>query len=101
MHPRLALFSMDGGEYQELLRDDCQQAANRHRLNLRVFQADGDSQKQVRQIQSCLAEPPEQRPTAIIVCPVREVSLLSVAHATARRGIAWVFLLRWSDYSKS
>src|SRR5260370_36164634 len=33
-----------------------------------------------------------------MVSPVREIVLLSGAHAAARIGVGWVVLLRWSDY---
>jgi eukaryotic-like serine/threonine-protein kinase len=94
----LALFSMDDGEYQELLRDDFLKAARGHGFPARVFRAGNDSAKQVAQIQECLREPPDRRPTVIMVSPVREVPLLSTAYEAARLGVGWVVLIRWWDY---
>ena len=98
MECRIALFSSEGGEYQMRLRDDCNEAARRYGFPMRSFVADNDAQKQVVQIETCLREPPDRRPTVVIVSPVREIALLSVAHAAARAGVGWVVLLRWSDY---
>jgi ABC-type sugar transport system substrate-binding protein len=98
MRCQLALFCMDDGEHQALLRDDCVKAAGRYGFPLRVFGADNDSQKQVAQIQACLREPPAQRPTVVMVSPVREVNLRSVAYEAARLGVGWVVLTRWWDY---
>jgi ABC-type sugar transport system substrate-binding protein len=95
---RIAYFSMDAGEYQDLLRDECLQSAARYGFPARVFQADGDAAKQVAQIQGCLREEPQQRPTVIMVSPVREVALFSVANAAAQLGVGWVVLQRSSDY---
>src|SRR5258708_23228172 len=98
MECRIALFSSEGGEYQMRLRDDCIEAARRYGFSVRPFVADNDAQKQVSQIEACLREPPERRPTVVMVSPVREIALLSVAHAAARIGVGWGWLLRWSDY---
>src|SRR5258708_38097069 len=98
MSCRIALFLADGGEYEELLWDNCQEAAHRHGFSVRAFWADSDSQKQVRQIQGCLSESEDQRPTIVIVSPVREIALISTAHAAASSGIGWVLLHRWATY---
>jgi ABC-type sugar transport system substrate-binding protein len=95
---RIAFFSMDRGERQDLLREECLEAAARYGFPVRVFQADGDATNQVTQIQACLAEDPQRRPTVIIVNPVREVALFSAAHAAAQLGIGWVVLQRSCDY---
>jgi serine/threonine protein kinase/ABC-type sugar transport system substrate-binding protein len=94
----VALFSMDDGEYQELLREDFLKGARGYGFPARVFRADNDSQKQVAQIQECLREPPDRRPTVMMVSPVRESPLVSIAHEAARLGIGWVSLVRWWDY---
>jgi ABC-type sugar transport system substrate-binding protein len=65
---------------------------------VQVFVADNDGDKQVRQVQACLGEPPERRLTVVLVSPVREVALFNAARAAARLGIGWVMLLRWCDY---
>jgi ABC-type sugar transport system substrate-binding protein len=98
MGVRIALFLMNSGDYQELLWNDCLQAARRHGFAVRAFWADNDSQKQAKQIQACLSEPEDQRPTVVIVNPVREIALISTAHAAAGLGVGWVLLLRWSNY---
>jgi ABC-type sugar transport system substrate-binding protein len=94
----LALFCMDDGEYQELLCDDFVKTARGYGFPARVFRADNDSEKQVAQIQECLGEPPDRRPTVVMVSPVREVPLLSTAYEAARLGVGWVVLSRWWDY---
>jgi ABC-type sugar transport system substrate-binding protein len=95
---RIALFLMNSGDYQELLREDCLEAARRYGFSVKVFGADHDPRKQVEQIQACLSEPENQRPTVVIVNPVREITLLSSAYAAARLGIGWVQLMRWSAF---
>src|SRR3974390_2252183 len=90
---RIVLFLANDGDYQELLWDECQEAAHRHGLPLRSFWAENDSQKQSKQIESCLSEPEDLRPTILIVSPVREISLISTAHVAARLGVGWGFLL--------
>jgi ABC-type sugar transport system substrate-binding protein len=95
---RIAFFSMDRGERQDLLRDECVEVAARYGFPVRVFQGDGDATTQVAQIQASLAEDPQRRPTIIIVNPVREVALFSAAHAAAHLGIGWVVLQRSCDY---
>ena len=95
---KIAYFATDSGDYQRLLEEDCQQMAERYGFEFRVFQAMGDAMKQVAQIQACLREPADRRPTLVIVAPVREISLLAVAQAAARLGIGWVMLLRWCHY---
>jgi ABC-type sugar transport system substrate-binding protein len=95
---RIALFLVNSGDYQELLWDNCQEAAQRYGFPVSAFWADNDSQKQLKQIQGCLREPEDQRPTVLIVAPVREVALISSAHTAARLGIGWVVLLRWANY---
>jgi ribose transport system substrate-binding protein len=95
---RIGLFLMNDGDYQELLWDDCLETARRYDLPVRAFWAENDSQKQIKQIQACLSEPEDQRPTVVMVSPVREIALISTAHAATSLGIGWVVLLRWSDY---
>jgi ABC-type sugar transport system substrate-binding protein len=95
---RIGLFLMNSGDYQELLRDECVDAARRHGFSVRVFWADNDSRKQVEQIQACLKEPEGQRPTVVMTNPINETALLSTAYAAARLGIGWVLIQRWSDY---
>jgi serine/threonine-protein kinase len=94
----LALFSRDDGEYQELLRDDFLKTARGYGFSARAFRAENDSDMQLAQIRECLREPIDQRPTVVMVSPVREGHLLSTAHEAARLGVGWVVLSRWWDY---
>lgn len=89
---------MNDGDYQEWLRDDCQQVARRYDFPLRVASADNDAYTQVQQIRACLEETQAERPTAILVSPVREAALLPMASIAARLGIGWVMLGRWNRY---
>jgi len=94
----LALFlRTSANDYQDLLREDCVLAAMRHSLLLRVFSADDDPDRQVRQIHEAIASSPSSRPIAVLVSPVRESALLTVAHEATRAGIGWVLLNRWND----
>jgi ribose transport system substrate-binding protein len=98
MSCRIALFLMNSGDYQELLWDDCVRAAHRHDYPVRAFWAENDSHKQLRQIQGCLSEREDQRPTVLLVSAVREIALIATARAAATLGIGWVLLLRYNDY---
>jgi ABC-type sugar transport system substrate-binding protein len=95
---RIALFLHSDNDYQQALRDDCIAAAKRHGFSFRFFSATDNSGTQVEQIQACLREPKEQRPTVFLVAPVREAALLSTAYAAARLGVGWILLGRWSGY---
>jgi ABC-type sugar transport system substrate-binding protein len=95
---RIALFLINDGDYQELLWDKCQEAAQEHGFAVRSFWADNDAQRQRKQIEGCLNEPEDQRPTVVMVSPVSEIALISTAHSAARLGIGWVLLQRWSNY---
>jgi ABC-type sugar transport system substrate-binding protein len=94
----LWLFQRGAGEYQDLLRQDCTDAARRHGFELRVVSADDDASKQTAQIQSALDGARDRKPVAFLVCPVREAALVTVAHAAARAGVGFVVLLRSSAY---
>ncbi len=95
---RIALFLRAvGNDYQDLLREDCQAAATRRGFALEVFSADGDGDKQVRQIRNSLDAPEILRPIAMLVSPVRESVLLTAAREAARMGIGWIILNRWND----
>ncbi|MDP9149016.1 MAG: substrate-binding domain-containing protein [Myxococcota bacterium] len=97
MSRRLALFLMDEGGYQLELRDEFLATTREYGFSARVFSADNDPQRQVKQIDGCLAEPKELRPTVVLVSPVREGALMSTAHAAVRSGVGWVTLNRSSD----
>jgi ribose transport system substrate-binding protein len=98
-NPRIALFLRAvGNEYQELVREDCRTAAIRHGLVVREINAQNEADRQVQQIQDCLREPAALRPRAILVSPVEESRLRSLARDAARLGVGWVSLNRACDY---
>jgi ABC-type sugar transport system substrate-binding protein len=98
MSPRLALFLINTQDYSELLRDEFLATGQAYGFEVRVFFADNDPAKQVAQIEACLAEPEGVRPGVLLVHPVREVVLVSIAHRAVRLGLGWILLNRWSDY---
>lgn len=83
--------------YQRMLWDDAKKVAPRYDHSVNVYSADRNGDKQVEQIRSILDLPQNRRPTAILVNAVRENMLLSVAKEAASKGIAWVYLCRWTD----
>jgi len=94
----LALFILDFvNNYQLLLRDDAQKAARRFNHTVSVYAADRNADTQVRQIQAVLNEPQNRRPSAILVSPVRESSLVGVLGDAVGKGIPWIFLNRWCE----
>jgi ABC-type sugar transport system substrate-binding protein len=84
-------------DYQDLLREDCLAAARRHDLAVDVFTADSDAEKQLRQIRDVLEAPEARRPRGVLVSPVRESLLFTVAHRAAKLGVGWVLLNRFSE----
>jgi ABC-type sugar transport system substrate-binding protein len=95
---RIALFlRASGNDYQDLLREDCMAAVKRHGFQLQIFSGDDDAERQVHQIHEVLAAPRTLRPAALLVSPVRESMLLTVAHEAARAGVGWIMLNRWND----
>jgi ribose transport system substrate-binding protein len=96
---RIALFLRAvGNEYQDLVREDCRTAAVRHGLMVREINAQNEAARQIQQIRDCLAEPATSRPRAILVSPVEESGLRSLAREAAGLGIGWVSLNRACDY---
>jgi ABC-type sugar transport system substrate-binding protein len=89
---------MNDGDYQESLAENCRSAAQRYGFPVQVFSADNDSSKQIRQIENCLADARGSRSLVVMVCPVRDAALLSIAYAAARQGCGWVLLGRWGPY---
>jgi ABC-type sugar transport system substrate-binding protein len=83
--------------YQRMLWDDAKKVAPRYDHSVSVYSADRNGDKQVEQIRSILDLPENRRPTAILINAVRENMLLSVAKEAASKGIAWVYLCRWTD----
>ena len=95
---RIALFLMNDGEYQQLIRRDCLEASSRRGVSIEIVSAGGDSIRQAQQVHSFLTRETSARPHALLIYPVRETALLADAHAAARLGIGWVLLGRWSSY---
>ena len=94
----LALFIHDFvNNYQLLLRDDAQKAARRFDHTVSVYAADRDAETQVTQIRAVLNEPENRRPSAILVSPVRESSLIGVLSDAVAKGIPWIFLNSWCE----
>ncbi len=83
--------------YQRLLWDDARKVAPRHNHSVTAYFADRNADKQVEQIRSILDLPANRKPTAIMVNAVRENMLLGVAKEAVSKGIAWVYLCRWTD----
>jgi ABC-type sugar transport system substrate-binding protein len=97
--PRFALFlRLLGSEYQNLISEDCRRAALRCGVILNEHDGQNDAGVQVRQIEDCLRAPAALRARAILVCPVEDSSLRSVAREAVRLGLAWVSLNRAYDY---
>ncbi len=90
-----------GDQYQEALRDDCLATASRLGFTVRVCSADNDPEKQVGQINECIARHGSDPTAAIVVSPVRESVLRLAAFDAARAGIGCVVLNRASDYLES
>ena len=95
---RVALFLMNDGEYQQLIRRDCLEAASRHGVAVEIVSAAGDSARQAGQIHAVLGRAQAARPDALLVYPVRESALLADARLATRLGVGWVLLGRWSSY---
>jgi len=83
--------------YQRLLWDDAKKVAPRHNHSVNVYSADKSADKQVEQIRAILDLPVNRRPAAILVNAVRENMLFGVAKEAVSKGIAWVYLCRWTD----
>ena len=64
---------------------------------MQVFSAEDDADQQVRQIRETVETRQIARPIAVLVSPVRESVLLTIAHEALRAGVGWVLLNRWSD----
>lgn len=83
--------------YQRMLWDDAKKASPRYDHAISALSADRNPENQVAQIRSILDLPDNRRPTAILVNAVRENMLLGVAKEAVSKGIAWVYLCRWTD----
>jgi ribose transport system substrate-binding protein len=96
---RIALFlRATDNDYQDRQREACLAAATRYRLSVRELNARNDEGNQARQIQECLRDPPSIRPRIMLVNPVREAALSSLARDAASLGVGWVSLNRSCDY---
>jgi ABC-type sugar transport system substrate-binding protein len=79
------------------MREDAEQAARRHKLDLDLHVAGKDVDRQINQLKTAISAPGSARPDLILVSPVREQLLLTLLHSAARAGIHWAFLTRWLD----
>jgi ABC-type sugar transport system substrate-binding protein len=93
----LCLWSFDN-EYQDLQRRNGLERARHHGMSVVEFSAQHDPETQVHQIREVLARPPNERPYAIVVHPVRDSRLIAVAREAASLGVGWVILNRDADY---
>ncbi len=95
---QIALFiQAQQNDYQQLLREDCLAAADRHGVSVRTFSADHDPTRQAAQIREVLAGSKSSRPDVVLVSPVKEADLPALASEAAHQGVGWVVLNRWSD----
>jgi ABC-type sugar transport system substrate-binding protein len=92
----LCLHDMSNN-YQRMMWDDAKKVAPRHNHTVSVYSADRNGDRQLEQIRTILDLPANRRPAAILVNPVRENMLLGVAKEAVGKGIAWVYLCRWTD----
>lgn len=94
----LALFLHDrANNYQLLLRDEAETTARRYAHTVVSYFAEKNAEYQERQIRSVLNDSKKNPPTAILVSPVRESSLLGAMNEAANERIPWIYLCRWSD----
>jgi len=96
---RIALFlQRRDNDYQQLLHDDCLATASKHAFSVKVFYAEGDANRQVQQLREALREPVATRPTAVVVSPVRESTLMPTVDEAVRMRVGWILLSQWSEY---
>jgi len=88
----------DTNDYQRSIRVDAMEAAARFGYSLETHYANGDVAEQIRQLYSCVNRPVEQRPSAVMLFPVRDGSFEYVLRDVARAGIDVVVLNRRPDY---
>jgi ABC-type sugar transport system substrate-binding protein len=99
MGTRIALFLVnDVNEYQRFIRDDATAAARHAGFEIEVYIAGNDAAEQMRQICERIRRPQEERPSVVLLFPVRDGSLLRVAEEAGRAGVGWVLLNRRADY---
>ena len=79
--------------YQQLQAKEARDAAARLGLRVDVDSADGDFSLQVRQIFKATRQD-SGPPRVVIVMPVQESALKSLAESTVALGIGWIFLNR-------
>src|SRR5688500_3973349 len=96
---RIALFlQRRDNDYQQLLHDDCLATASQHAFSVKVLYAEGDANRQVQQLQEALREPAATRPTAVMVSPVRESTLVPTVDEAVRMRVGWIVLSQWSEH---
>jgi ABC-type sugar transport system substrate-binding protein len=96
-HIALSLIN-DTNEYQKSVRAEAADAAARFGYSIETHLANGDVGEQIRQLYSCVNRPAEQRPSAVMLFPVRDGSFEYVLRDLARAGIGIVVLNRRPEY---
>lgn len=95
----LALFLVnDNNDFQLSVRDDVQSAATRLGYDLEVQIAQGDPIAQIRQLYACIHRPPETRPKALLLIPVRDATLEQMVRDAIAANMGCVILNRHPAY---
>src|SRR5256885_10567864 len=84
----------ESNPYQESLKRDAAEAAERHGFELAVTSSFLSVTRQIEQVREAILQPEGNRPRAILVMPAQEGTLLAEVRDAARAGIAWVVLNR-------
>jgi ABC-type sugar transport system substrate-binding protein len=88
----------DVNDYQRSIRIDAMEAAARFGYSLETHCANGDVAEQIRQLYLSVNRPADQRPSAVMLFPVRDGSFEYVLRDVARAGINVVLLNRRPEY---
>jgi ABC-type sugar transport system substrate-binding protein len=96
----LFLRSLDN-DYQQRLREDAVASGDRQGFAVDVFSANNDPARQSEEMLQLIAGPDAAKKAAILVSPVHDESLASVARAAGRAGIGWGLLNREAAYLDS
>ena len=95
----LALFLVnDTNDFQIAVRDEVKAAASTLGYEVEPFIAEGDAITQIRQIYACIRRPPEERPKALLVIPVRDATLEQMVRDAIAAGMGCVILNRHPTY---
>ena len=92
----VACLENEGNDYQQMWRDDALAAARRAGVEMDIHFAGGSVMRQIKQLYSYFHNG-QERPTAIMVMPVRDNSLDRVARDAVSEGVGWICLHRRMD----